>query len=79
MNEGGTTRSRRILGRRIDGLEEGKAMEIGIPRIDHFDPVFAHQHRRLRVVDEVAVQKSRLSDDIGRDSGVTIRGNEQVE
>ena len=51
--------------RRVNGFEEGKAVEIRVPGVDAADAVPAHKDRRLGVVEEVAAQESRPADDFG--------------
>ena len=39
---------------RVNGLEEGKTMEIGVRGVDSPDPVLLHEDCRLGVIEEVA-------------------------
>ena len=40
----------------IDYLDKRKAMEIGVASIDFFNAVLAHEHRGVRIVQNVAAQ-----------------------
>ena len=64
---------------RVNGLEEGKTMEIGVRGVDSPDPVLLHEDCRLGVIEEVAAQERRLFHDNGRDLGVPLRRHEKAE
>ena len=42
------------LAGRIDHREKSEAMEVRVERLDFFDPMFAHERRRVRIVQNVA-------------------------
>jgi len=62
-----TQNGRASLRCRVDGFEKWEPVEIRVPSIDPVDPVFAHEDRRLRVIEEVAAQERRLAHDLRRD------------
>ena len=57
---------------RIDDLEKGEAVKIGVPCDDTADAVFAHQYCRMEVMHLVAAQVGRLFQGVSQHRGMAF-------
>ncbi len=54
-------------------------MKVGIPRDDAADAMFAHEDRRVSVVEQIPREMGKLCDDLGGNFGVSLCGEEDSE
>jgi hypothetical protein len=59
---------------RLDDLKKGEPPEVRVSRANSADAVLAHQDRGMRIVNEIAREPWKLSDELRGDRRVTFGG-----
>lgn len=64
---------------RVDNFEEGEAVEVCVTCADPANSVFAHKYSRVGIVHEIAGKVREFCNDLARDLGMSLRGDEDVK
>ena len=68
-----------LIAQGINHLEKSKAVEIGVTRVDSPDTVFAHQDRRVGLMEQVPADQRNFLPDTLRNLGMALRLRQDTE